>query len=321
MRRMTMLVTSAGRRVELLNCFRESAAALGIELELLACDLRPEWSSACRSADAAFAVPRADDADYADVILSLCQAHDITLVVPTIDPELLPLSLARARFAALGCTVAVSEPALVALARDKLHTADFLSSNGIDSPRTMPLDMVLANPEGWTWPTFIKPRHGSSGRGAQAVGGPQEILEATEPMIAQALLRGPEFTVNMFFDAAGHLRSTVPHQRLQVRSGEVEKGVTINVPELARAAQQLANALPGPRGAMCFQAIIDADGVAKVFEINARFGGGYPLAHRAGATFARWLLEEALGLDSSATEDWLPGVRMLRYDAAIFVTP
>ena len=140
-------------------------------------------------------------------------------------------------------------------------------------------------------------------------------------MIAQDVLRGPEFTVNMFFDAAGRLRSTVPHQRLQVRAGEVEKGLTIDIAELTAAAHRLAAALPGPRGALCFQAMLDADGGAQVFEINARFGGGYPLADRAGATFARWLIEEALGLDSSITDRWLPGVTMLRYDAAIFVAP
>ena len=58
-----------------------------------------------------------------------------------------------------------------------------------------------------------------------------------------------------------------------------------------------------------------------VFEINARFGGGFPLTHRAGARFTRWLLEEAAGLLSTAHNDWQEGVTMLRYDAAVFVPP
>lgn len=321
MLRLTILVTSAGRRVELLNCFRAGAAAVGIDLTLLACDLQPRLSSACCSADAAFAVPRADDAGYADALLCICAAHGVGLVVPTIDPELMPLSLNRERFAALGCTVAVSDPDLVATARDKLHTARFLAAHGVASPQTRSLDAVLADPADWIWPTFVKPRHGSAGRGVRVVLSPADVPPVTEPMIAQDVLRGPEFTVNMFFDAAGRLRSTVPHQRLQVRAGEVEKGLTIDIAELTAAAHRLAAALPGPRGALCFQAMLDADGGAQVFEINARFGGGYPLADRAGATFARWLIEEALGLDSSITDRWLPGVTMLRYDAAIFVAP
>ena len=70
---------------------------------------------------------------------------------------------------------------------------------------------------------------------------------------------------------------------------------------------------------MCFQAIIDGDGRAAVFEINARFGGGYPLAHRAGATFARWLIEQRLDLPRTMGDDWEDNVVMLRFDDAVFV--
>jgi carbamoyl-phosphate synthase large subunit len=57
-----------------------------------------------------------------------------------------------------------------------------------------------------------------------------------------------------------------------------------------------------------------------VIEINPRFGGGYPLSHAAGADFPRWLLEEALGLPSSAAAGaWRDGLVMLRYDDAVFV--
>ena len=69
---------------------------------------------------------------------------------------------------------------------------------------------------------------------------------------------------------------------------------------------------------MCFQAMVGENDELSVFEINARFGGGYPLAHQAGAPFAKWLLEEQLGLPSTANEDWREGMLMLRYDAAFF---
>src|SRR3546814_2752125 len=91
------------------------------------------------------------------------------------------------------------------------------------------------------------------------------------------------------------------------------------MPQLQDLAERIAAALPGPRGALCFQAIVDDNGDASVFEINARFGGGYPLAHRAGAAFGRWLMEERLQLPSSANDDWRNGVTMLRYDAAVFI--
>jgi carbamoyl-phosphate synthase large subunit len=316
-----ILVSSAGRRVELVNCFRAAAAELGIAAQLLACDLRPERSSACVAADAAFAVPPVSDPGFVDAVLDICQREQVALVVPTIDPELLPLSLARARFESIGCTLAVSDPALIDIARDKLATAVFLGDHAIASPRTAAAEDAIADPSAWDWPLFVKPRHGSAGRGAGPAARPADIDLSTEPMIAQSLLRGTEYTINMYFDAAGRLHCAVPHERLQVRAGEVEKGITRDYGLLRQLARQIAVALPGPRGALCFQAVVDADGNASVFEINARFGGGYPLADMAGAKFARWLIEEVRGLPSSAHDNWQPEVMMLRYDAAMFVVP
>jgi len=52
---------------------------------------------------------------------------------------------------------------------------------------------------------------------------------------------------------------------------------------------KVVKAIPGLFGAICFQAIVGADGPV-VLEINARFGGGFPVTHRAGARFTQWLL-------------------------------
>ena len=316
-----LLLTSAGRRVELLNSFRSAAAELGVAIEILACDLAPALSAACHSADRQFAVPPASSPDYVEAVLDIASAKGVQLLVPTIDPELLPLARARSRFADAGCEVAVSGPELVAIAGDKLATAEFLAAHAVPSPTTVTLDAARAAPCAWPGPMFVKPQFGSAGRGTRAVADAVALaaLEAGEPMLVQTLLKGGEYTVNVYFDSAGRLVTAVPHRRLAVRAGEVEKGVTERVPGLLDLARQLAAVLPEPRGALCFQAMLDADGTATVFEINARFGGGYPLAHRAGAPFARWLIEERLGLPSTAGDGWRAGVSMLRYDAAVFV--
>ncbi len=99
---MRLLVTSAGRRVALIECFRASAAELGITLDILACDLAPEWSSAARAADRAFGVPPVTHEDYIPALMEICQREQVTMLVPTIDPELAPISAARETFAAVG---------------------------------------------------------------------------------------------------------------------------------------------------------------------------------------------------------------------------
>lgn len=316
----TVLISSAGRRVELIRCVRDAAARLGLDLRVIAVDLDPAMSAACQVADVGLRVPRCDSAEFIEALLGISVQHEVELIVPTIDPELEPLSMHAPRFREIGTEVAVSTPEMVRLARDKLRTAQFLARRGVPAPRSGSLDEVVADPDAWPWPLMVKPRSGSSSIGIRILSAPHELAEFGEARdyLAQELLRGEEYTVNLFFDSAGRLRCAIPHLRCEVRAGEVAKGITRRHPELEAIAWALGAQLPGARGALCFQAIVDAAGRPVVFELNARFGGGYPLAHRAGARFAQWLLEEATGRPSSAHNDWQEDVLMLRYDHAIF---
>ncbi|MBI2513181.1 MAG: ATP-grasp domain-containing protein [Opitutae bacterium] len=318
----TVLFTSAGRRNQLIDCFRRDAEELGLRLRVLAADLRPELSSACHAADAAFAVPRCTSEEYVPQLLEIARAEGVKLVVPTIDPELGPLSRQQAQFAKLGTRVVVSEPGVVALAGDKQATAERLAAAGVTTPATCALVEYMAAPDRLRWPVVVKPRSGSASVGIVRPMTREELdgLDAAADSIVQELWRGTEYTVNMFFDASGTLRCAVPHRRIEVRAGEVSKGRTERIPRLLEAAELIASAISGAaRGPLCFQAIVDDTGACGVFEINARFGGGYPLAHRAGARFSRWLLQEATGVLSDASTDWRTGVTMLRYDAAVFI--
>jgi carbamoyl-phosphate synthase large subunit len=312
----TVLISSAGRRVELIRCFRNGAAALGLDLTVIGADLDPRMSAACQVADRAVRVPRCDRPEFIDALLGIC----LDLIVPTIDPELEPLSAAADRFREIGTDLAVSAPAVVSLARDKLRTAQFLASHGLLAPRTGLPREVLSQPDAWPWPLMVKPRAGSSSVGIRVASSPEQLAELTgsRDYIVQELLRGEEYTVNLFFDRAGRLRCAIPHLRREVRAGEVAKGMTRRHLELEAIVEALGDTLVGARGALCFQAIVDAAGRAVVFELNARFGGGYPLAHRAGARFTQWLLEETSGLPLSAHNQWQDGLLMLRYDHAVF---
>src|SRR4051812_32681685 len=86
--RPNILITSAGRRGKLLQAFQSELESLVPVGKVFAADARPGLSVACHLADRAFVVPRASDPTYSQLLLELCLAHDIGLVVPTIDPEL-----------------------------------------------------------------------------------------------------------------------------------------------------------------------------------------------------------------------------------------
>jgi len=317
----TILISSAGRRVELIHCFRTDAKACGLDLRVMAVDLNPEMSSACQAADKCFRVSRCTTPEFVSELADICGTENVRLIVPTIDTELQMLADHQQEFKATGARVLVSSPSVVRMARDKAATARFLSEHGIPTPRTASVGELLAEPDSWNWPVILKPLGGSSSVGMRRAESLRDArLAATEraDYVAQELLCGREYTVNLFFDQAGNLRSAVPHYRYEVRAGEVSKGITERESTLVSLAWRLGAILKGAYGPLCFQAVVSGAGQAHVFEINARFGGGYPLAHQAGATFTKWLLEETAGLPSSVNNRWEEGVTMLRYDAAFF---
>lgn len=316
----TILFSSAGRRHQLQRCFREDAQRLGIALRVLAADANPAMSAACHAADACFLVPRCSDPDFVPALIEICARERVALLIPTIDTELAVLSLNRAQFEAVGTRVVVSAPEIVALAGDKWESAKRLKEADIPTPQTMTLRDYLQDSTKLRQPVIAKPNGGSASIGVVRPRHLQELSGLNpDAYIVQELWIGREFTVNVFFDQAGRLRAAVPHERLEVRAGEVSKGITRQMPALAAVAEKLTRVLTGATGALCFQAVVAASSELAVFEINARFGGGYPLAHRAGARFSQWLLEEAAGLPSSAGAEWKAGVTMLRYDDAVFI--
>ncbi|HVR85852.1 MAG TPA: ATP-grasp domain-containing protein [Planctomycetota bacterium] len=325
--KVTVLISSAGRRVGLMNLFRESGDKLGLDLRVLASDMDPALSSACRVADRSFRMQACNSAGYVDALIELCGQNQVDLVVPTIDPELEILAKAQ-RDGRFGATrIAVSDPGTIALVRDKLASSVHLTRWGIPVPKTVPAADALASADSWTWPLFAKRISGSRSVGAKVVRDPDSlrVFMAEHPdLIVQEVCIGREYTVNLYIDLQGVLRSIAAHLRIEVRDGEVSKGVTVRDSRLEDLARALVQAIPGLRGPVCFQAFMEdaRQRLPRVTDINARFGGGYPLSHAAGAEFTTFLLAEQAGLDW----DWGPvafreGVVMLRYDAAVFVPP
>jgi carbamoyl-phosphate synthase large subunit len=112
----------------------------------------------------------------------------------------------------------------------------------------------------------------------------------------------------------------IPRRRIEVRSGEVFKGVTCRRDELIDLGTRIAEALPGAFGPLNIQMFFDETrGEIRVIEINPRLSGGFPLSWQAGGKFPQWMIEEMLGLPSTASAGgWRDGVVMLRHYDAVF---
>lgn len=322
----TVLLSSAGRRVELLRAFRRSP---GTRVLTTDCSW---YSSAFHEADEAFLVPRCSSPEFVPRMLELCAAHQVDLLVPTIDPELPIYAAARDRFAEVGTTVAVSSPEVVKIAADKQRTHDWLTAEGFPTVAQAGPDEVRAHPEDWPFPLVVKPRSGSASIGVATVHDRAQLDHALggtlgdhggaarREMIVQQLAAGTEYTIDALV-LGGTVAAAVPRRRIEVRAGEVAKAVTARSPELIELTEKLCARLPGAYGPLNVQVFAgDGPNQLAVIEINARFGGGFPLSFAAGADMPLALLQEALHLPVTAvTTAWRDDLVMLRYDAAVFV--
>lgn len=312
----TILFTSAGRRVNLLRSFQETIKEMDIEGRVLGADLRPDLSAACRVADDSFAVPAILSAEYIPTLLKICEAEKVDILIPTLDPELLPLAEAQDAFAEIGTTVLISSVETCEIFDSKRRTAMFFEENRLRTPA------VVTEPRYYSGPLFAKRDRSSSAVGAGPVESPghlRYLLESPHNYLFQPRILGEESTYDIFLTKDGTLHCAVPRTRLEIRAGEVSKAVTRLDDDIAPLLDTLCEKLLGARGPITLQVIKEAaTDLIWLIEINPRFGGGYPLSYKAGANYARFILEEHLGQPLSKP-DWRPGVLMLRYDNEIVV--
>ena len=313
-----ILLSSAGRRVELAQAFKKEIAARGLSSKLVSTDLNPALSAVSQFVDVAITSPRVTDAGYPDFLLDLCKAQSIGLVVPTIDTELLLLAQHREAFAAQGIQLVISDVSLVSACRDKRITARLFADLGIESPAVYDREVVR-------FPCFAKPFDGSRSIGARALADSRMLddeMRANPKMMFMALVDAThtEFTVDAYFDRSGQLACMVPRQRIEVRDGEISKGATRRHSVYDYLLPKL-KALQGARGCLTLQLFANLQtGSFSAIEINPRFGGGFPLSYSAGANYPGWLIDEyLLGKPVPFFDGWEADLLMLRYDAKVLV--
>jgi len=314
----TILFTCIGRRVALVNAFRLALDRMGLKGRILGAD-SSSYSAAARLCDQAFLVPDCLQRGYVDHLVDLCRTEKVDLVIPLIDTELPVLAGQDKRFAAVGATLCISSKEVIETCRDKTLTFETLTAAGIDTPRVYSYrESAKAD-----LPLFMKPRCGSSARDIHKINTLDELVyyhRLVPNTIIQEFIDGEEYTLDVFADFSGRPLCVVPRRRIEVRGGEVSKSVTVRDTELIRLGLDTVRALPGCRGPITIQCFRTAEGRMPVIEVNARLGGGVPLAIEAGADIPRWIVQCARGEKPDVDPQvWRDGLVMLRYDDAIFV--
>jgi len=313
---MKILFTSVGRRVELMQAFRNAADKLNINLEIYGTDIT-ESAPALAFCDYTVIVPRIKDPQYILELKKVCDEERIDALIPTIDTDLMILALNRDGFGKTKVVISRSEK--IAVCRDKRFTADYFHSVGLKSPQ--PVDDRKEYKGGY--PAFIKPKDGSSSIFAYKVENEEELKSFAEQIpdyIIQPFIDGTEYTVDVFCDFDGNPVFITPRIRLSVRAGEVLKIEIVQDQKIISDMKQLVEDYK-PCGQITVQLIRDKmSGDDYYIEINPRFGGGAPLSIKAGADSAAAMLRilsgEKLAYVDGAAED---GAVYSRFDQSIKV--
>ncbi|UOF88958.1 ATP-grasp domain-containing protein [Fodinisporobacter ferrooxydans] len=321
MKEWNILFTSAGRRVSLVKNFKETLTKLNVVGKIITADCK-ENAPAAFVADIHELVPSVTDNHYIDHLKRICVDHNIRLIIPLIDTELLRLALHKKEFAEMGVTVLVSSPEVNEICFDKRKTGEFFRRIGVQTPEIYDAEEILSTGAA-NYPYLMKPAYGSGSIGVTKINNAKELSffkDYIPNAIVQEFIMGHEYTLDIFVDFDSNVQTVVPRLRMETRAGEVSKGITVKNQELIHAGKKVAGALPGAVGCVTVQCFVTPKNEIKFIEINPRFGGGVPLSIAAGADFPLWIMKMMSGEKlNPAMDDWKDGVVMLRYDEAIFM--
>jgi len=240
-------------------------------------------------------------------------------VFPLIDPAVPVLAQHRAAIESTGARLAVVSAEAAAIARDKWMTFEWLRSIGEPTPQTWLGHDLPADPP---FPLFVKPRYGSAGKKSFRADDRTELdffLRYVENPVVQPFVEGAEVTNDVLCSLEGEVWEVVSRRRIEVRWGEVHKGVTVHEPEIGERCSMIAMALQA-MGPITVQCLLSEDGPLFT-EINARFAGGMPLGVAAGVPSPEWYLREAGGMPVRPPPlgSYRAGVYLTRYDDSFFL--
>jgi carbamoyl-phosphate synthase large subunit len=271
----------------LIKAFRDACPA---DEEVIATDADP-LAPAFVSADRGIVVPSLSRSGFVDEMLSICEAHGVRLLVPTIDTELALYADSRERFEAIGVTPLISSPRLIEVTSSKRRTEEVFGNEGIRSPRSWPIDS--GSLDDLPSEVFVKPDRGSASENTFRAGADNlaALVDLVPDALVQERIDAVELTVDALLDLEGRPIHLVPRVRLKTVGGESVQGVTVpDEPVRAWLVEvlRIVGGLGG-RGPITIQAFL-TEPEPTLIEVNPRFGGGFPLAYEAGARYPQWIL-------------------------------
>ena len=247
--------------------------------------------------------------------------HRIGLIIPLTDVDLRSLGRQQQRFADAGAAVMIGSEPDIRLCRDKAQTNELFGRAGLGTIKTVSLKEFYDEP---FYPCFVKPIRGSASFATAVIHNEKELRAhvATfgDLLLVQEYVPGREYTIDIYRDRKGAVRSVVPRQRLAVRAGEVSKGITVKDDQLIEASIKLAGLLGSIWGVFCASAAARKEAnrgsSRSTRDSAAARRSPSPPAPTCRSTSSR--RSSALPITAKVGE-FTDNLLMLRYDDAVFV--
>jgi len=295
-----ILFTCAGRRNYLINYFKEAIKGQG---RIIAADMSIS-APAMIDADLAILVPSIYDNNYIQELKKIIIEHRVTAVISLNDLELPILSKHKEELETTGAKIIVSNEHVIDIAFDKVETFNFLSDIGLKTPKTYTnLDQARSalNSGDLNYPLVVKPRWGSASIGIDFPESAEELelafklqhiklkksilntaseQDIDNAILIQEKLNGREFGMDIVNDFEGNHFGTFVREKLNMRSGETDKAVSVIDERFNVIGKKIADHTKHIGSMDCD--VFIANNELYVLELNPRFGGGYPFSHEAG---------------------------------------
>lgn len=270
-----------------------------------------------------FTIPKADDDNYVEDVLALCQQEKVDLVLPLVTKELFPLAQHQERFQEAGVQVLVSSHKAIQTANDKGSCYKYLKESGIPVPqffvaKTMEefihAAFMLGHPQA---PFCFKPAVANGSRGFRIVW--DSINEADllfnqkpyntfitythavkilssqpfPPLVVTEYLPGDEYSVDCVADH-GKVLLVVPRLRQKMINGISVQGRFEKDTDIMGYCTRIIEAI-GLHGNIGIQIKRNAEGKPLLLEINPRVQGTIVAALGAGVNLPLLAVENAMG--------------------------
>lgn len=310
-----ILLLSCGTRNKIVQYFKKELDGRG---QVMATDCN-ELAPALYDADRYFIVPRVNDENYMDVILSICKENNIKAVLSLIDPELSVLAANKQKFLDIGTIPIVSDYEVVELCFDKYKMYRFLTQNGFKTARSyIDKDKFFKDVESGVinYPVFVKPVKGSASININVAASKEEIellFSKFDNLMIQEYMDGIEYGADVYVDMISNEPVAIfTKEKIKMRAGETDKSVSIKDDKLFDLIKNFVMKI-GFKGIIDID-IFKIDGEYYISEVNPRFGGGYPHAYECGVNVPGMIINNIIGrVNKSIIGQYEEGIYMLKY--------